>query len=132
MLQDDYFMRLVTRAAQAIARALFHKNRGEIEEAQAEVDDVLKDLLGANYPLFDSVDLDTLARMLGNDPDVMRTVAAACRLQAELLDLERAEPMRAKRRILQAIGLLERARTIDGQDSPELAVAERMLLDRSA
>lgn len=131
MLQDDYFMRLVTRAAQAIARALFHKNRGEIEEAQAEVDDVLKDLLGANYPLFDSVDLDTLARMLGNDPDVMRTVAGACRLQAELLDLEHAEPARAKRRILQAIGLLERARSVDGQDSPELAVAERMLLDRA-
>jgi hypothetical protein len=130
VLRDDYFMRLVTRAAEAIARALFHKQRGEIEEAQAEVDDVLKDLLGANYPLLDSIDLDTLARMLGNDPEVLRAVAAACRLQAELLDLEHAEPARARRRLLQAIGLFERARAIDGHESPELAVAERMLLDR--
>jgi hypothetical protein len=131
VLQDDYFMRLVTRAARAIALALFHKQQGETEEAQAEIDDVLKELLGPNYPLFDSVDLDTLARMLGSDPAVMRTVAHACRVHAELLDVGGSEPTLARRRLIQSIGLFERARAIDGEDSPELAVAVQMLDARS-
>ncbi|MCA9582758.1 MAG: hypothetical protein KC416_13255 [Myxococcales bacterium] len=103
MIQDDYLMRKITRAVEAIARALLGKGQDAEEQALEELDVVLADLLGPHRSMFDQLDATTMARLLGSD-ELVRTVADTCDAEATLLT-RRGETRRATLRRRQAENL---------------------------
>lgn len=58
MIRQDYLMRLAQRFAQALAQALFYKNKQEYDRAEAEIDAALSDCFGLQPAA--SPDLDAL------------------------------------------------------------------------
>ncbi|MCA9627359.1 MAG: hypothetical protein KC766_06825 [Myxococcales bacterium] len=103
MLKQDFVMRVIEKAMQAIARALGHQSKGEDTRAMEALQEAYLDLLRVDRQTFDSLDTKTLVTLLG-PPDVVRTLARVMTIEARSLDrMER--PYLAKQRRTRATEL---------------------------
>src|SRR5436190_13512878 len=64
MIREDFLMRLIRQATEAIARMIRKRDDGEYDAAQRDADGAY-DLLGIPRELCDVVDTPTLAGLLG-------------------------------------------------------------------
>lgn len=83
VIRDDWFLRQLHAAIEAIARAFTHVAAGDAELAEAEIEDAYAALLGPNRPLLGVVDPETLARLLGSE-EAIRALARASEADAAL------------------------------------------------
>jgi hypothetical protein len=83
VIRDDWFLRQLHAAIEAIARAFTNLAAGDVELAETDIEDAYAVLLGPNRPLLGVVDTETLARLLGS-PDAVRALARASDADAAL------------------------------------------------
>lgn len=105
MLHEDFFIRQVRRAAEALARAVANKQSGDLHAAFQETEDALGEWLGPNLVFLDVLDARSLARLMGDDPERIKGVADTCSIQAEILDAQ-GDAVTAKKRRASAKRLL--------------------------
>ncbi len=107
MIRDDYVMRMVRQAAEAIARALELFDKGEIDAAERQADSALGQALGPRRDMYGLVDTPTLISMIGT-AELVRAVARASWLAGEL-HLRRGRPKKARGSFLRAWELFQHA-----------------------
>ena len=81
-MEDDYLLRLIRQLAVFVRRCLNLKGEGRLVEAQQALDDAWMQLLGLPRHVAATVDVASLARILGT--------AERAQVAADLLDLEAA------------------------------------------
>ncbi len=85
MLKQDFVMRIIEKAMQAIARALGYQAKGEDTSAMEALQEAYLDLLRVDRETFESLDTKTLVTLLG-PPEVVRTLARVMTIEARTLD----------------------------------------------
>ncbi len=125
MLREDYLERMIRQLAQALARILGLRRRGETEAALEELDGAVAAVAGLDPRAVEASDPALLAALL-REPD---RLAALGRLLAERAGVEddRGEGERAARTRARALALLLEASLAAPLD-PEALTCARALL----
>lgn len=119
MFRDDYLMRQIERAMEAVARAFGALAGARREEAERELDGAYDALLEHNRGMMDVVDPVTLARLVGS-PAKVRALARVSRADGDLRR-ELGDPAGAARAHRRALALLRVAHAEDPEEGdPEL------------
>ncbi len=103
VFRDDFLLRQIQQAIDAIERAFFNRDRGDYDAADADIERGYSALLEHNRTFLGAIDDASLARLVG-DPDKLRALARLCRADGDL----RAERGDAA----DALVLYRRARTL--------------------
>lgn len=131
MLRDDWFMRQLHEAADAIARAFDNQIAGRFDDALEVLDEGWNGLLANDRTIFEMVDDATAATLLG---DARRVRAAARLAQAEGEVLAaRGEPGAAAGRWRRALALFTAAHAAHPvpEDAEYLATVRERLGEES-
>ena len=102
---DDFILREIKKLVQLVASIVNLKQQDQIEEAEREIDTAYGRLLNMDRQLFEILDAQNIAKMLG-DPDRIRLVAEVMQAEADLMQT-RGEIDRARQRYKRALKLLE-------------------------
>ncbi len=70
MIRDDYVLRQIQKAIEAIARAFRHQAAADPDQAIEQIQQAYSDLLEHNLAMMDVVDPETLARLVGSHAKV--------------------------------------------------------------
>ena len=95
MLRQDYVLRLIEKAAHALAKALAHVRGQELDEAQDCIAKAYEALLRVDRNMLEKLDARTLAPLLGR-AEVVRVVAQIMAAEAKLHE-HRGDPERARK-----------------------------------
>ncbi len=105
MLQDDYLIKLIRRAADAIARALGLIEQRQLDEAEAETNEALRKLAKLPLDTIVTLDMPTLRSVLGGgDERAARLAARGFRNLGAIADA-RADAATARRHYVRAMKL---------------------------
>src|SRR5262245_54996835 len=105
MLREDYLLRLIRRAAEALARALGLVDEKKDEQAEAEALDALRRLAKLPVDTIEVIDIDTLRPLVGDGtPEGLRLTARALWLLGDI-DARRGQARRARARHVRAMQL---------------------------
>jgi tetratricopeptide (TPR) repeat protein len=110
MFQNDYLLRIIQQAAEAIARMLGLRDKGDYAAALRQADSAW-DLLGVPRELLEVADSASVAGFLRH-PDSIRVAARLCAEEARLHEL-RGDSLTAFARYRRALELLLEARLLD-------------------
>lgn len=88
MLRQDFIIRIIERAAAALARAMGQQARGEDNQALEQLQEAYLALLRVDNHSFEHLDVKTLVSLLG-PPEIVRTLARV--MTAEARSFERLE-----------------------------------------
>ncbi len=126
MLREDYLIKLIRRAAGAIARALQLSSEGEqLEEADQELTEAFRLLIKLPRTTAAQLDTRTLARMM-DDQRVTRLVARAFYVEGEIR-WRQGQPTEARASYRRAMELYL---TAEVGDSPEDVATAQAVLSR--
>ncbi len=112
MIRQDYLLRMIDRATQALVRMLRRRDRGDLDGARQEATEVY-DALGIPPELAGMLTAETLAEMLG-DPDKMRLMARLFQQEAEVFRAS-GDPLSSTARYVRATELMLEVRVLDPQ-----------------
>jgi hypothetical protein len=122
MFREDYVMRLVKQFADAIARVLRLRQRGEHQAALDEAGRLYEELFAIPREVVDRVDTPTLAGLLRR-PDKMRAAAMLFWEEARVYKATK-DPLSAFARFRRAHELFLEARAIEPTEDDDSAVLE--------
>lgn len=122
MFEDDFILRSVKQIAAALARAFGQKQAGQEEQAQQTLEGAYDELLGPSREFLDSVDGNTLYRLVAN-VQMARALGSACAMEAQFRE-DAGEKPKATLRAQQARDLLRTARVEDGSDEADGELAK--------
>jgi len=122
--QEDFLLRELRKVAAAIARVLGFRMGGDLPAAKAELDNAYAILLGPESALLRLLDVNSVARILGNS----RKLAALARLTAVEAGLARDAAKDSERQWLlaRAGALAEAAAKLDPTDEEAKAVVAEL------
>jgi len=125
VFRDDYVMRQIQQAMEAVARAFGALAGARREEAFEELDQAYDALLEHNRGMMDVVDTATLARLVGS-PERVRALAKVSKADGDLR-AELGDEVAAARAQARALALLRiaHAEDPDDEDADLLAELER-------
>lgn len=103
MLREDYLLKLVRQAAEAIARALKLTEEEQLDGAERELGEAWQRLLKMPRDLFFMLDERTVSESIG-DVATVRVAARACVAEALLLE-RRGQAAAARSRFRRALSL---------------------------
>lgn len=108
MIKDDYLMRMIRRAAEAIARAVSKQHEVDDAETRAEIESALGEVVKLPVATLVMLDADSLLPMLGGgDAEAARVVARGLAGLAEL-DARAGDANAAKQKRASAISIYTR------------------------
>jgi hypothetical protein len=108
MIKDDYLIRMIRSAADAITRALGQQDKVDEAQTEAAIKEALGEIVRLPIDTFVMLDQDSLAQLMGGgDDDAARVVARGLRGLADI-DERRGAPRDAKQKRACAIGIYTR------------------------
>jgi hypothetical protein len=122
MIREDYVMRMVKQFADAIARMLGLRQRGEHQAALDEAGRLYEDLFAIPREATDRVDTPTVASLLGR-PDKIRAAAMLFWEEGHIYKAK-VGPLTAFARYRRAHELFLEARAIDPTEDDDSALLE--------
>ncbi|MCA9639873.1 MAG: hypothetical protein H6718_20515 [Polyangiaceae bacterium] len=122
MLKQDFVMRIIEKAMQAIARALGYQAKGEDTRALEALSEAYLDLLRVDRQTFETLDIKTLVTLLG-PPEVVRTLARVMTIEARTFE-RMDRPYLAKQRRTRATELYLAVGV--GDDAEDLAALREL------
>jgi hypothetical protein len=123
MLRDDYLIRLIKQLAQALARIVGRRKKGDFDGALDEAGKAWDDLIGQPpRDLVDVLDTHTLADML-KDPARMRAAAQLLTEEGKAY-AGKQDPVHAALCYRRAWELYLEARAIEPNDDDDAAISE--------
>lgn len=122
MFREDYVMRMVKQFADAIARVLQLRQRGEHQAALDEAGRLYEELFAIPREVVDRVDTPTLAGLLRR-PDKMRAAAMLFWEEARVYKAK-GDPLTALSRFRRAHELFLEARALEPIEEDDSAILE--------
>ena len=126
MLREDYLLKLVRQAAEAIARALKLSDEERHDEAARELAEAWQRLLKMPRDLFFMLDERTVSESIG-DAATVRVAARACVAEARLLE-RRGDRAGARTRHRRALSLYGHVGVGDAPEDAEALAAAKAAL----
>ena len=128
MIKDDYLIRMIRRAATAIARALSQQQQVDDEQTEAAIKEALGEVVRIPIATLVMLDQDSAAPLMGGgDPNAARVVARGLRGLADIDD-RRGDHTDAKSKRSCAISIYSR---VGIGDDPADREAVRALTDKA-
>jgi hypothetical protein len=133
MIRDDYMMRMIRRAAEAIARALADQQHASDEQTEAAITEALGEVVRLPVATLVMLDQDSLAPLMGGGDDgAARVVARGLRGLADIDD-RRGAHAEAKRKRGCAIAIYRRVGIgEDPADREAVKALTELVLDQGA
>lgn len=129
MLREDYLLKLIKRAGEALARALGLIDEEKLKEAEAEAQEALRKLAKLPLDTITTIDVATLRPLIGDGtPQGVRLVARALWMLGDI-DTRQGNADRARARHVRAMQLYK---DVGLGDDPADQRAARELAQRYA
>jgi hypothetical protein len=122
VIRQDYLLRLIQQAAEAIAKALGLIDRGELQAAEREVEGAFRGLLKVDRQTYGLLDARSLVPLLG-PPEVVRALARLSKMSGDIKTAA-GHPKTARKHYLRAMQLY--AEVGPGDDAQDRKAIEEL------